>query len=111
MIRSLARKILNRAGFDTVLVSSSEEALSVLENRSESCHLVITDYIMEGLSGVDLACAIRSLAPAVPVIMSSGTRIDPEDIPVDLQFNTHVLQKPYRSQELVDLVQAALDGA
>ena len=108
MIRLLAQKVLNRAGYDTAFASSSKEALVVFGLHPELYDLIITDYTMEGISGIDLAQAVRSLAPYVPIIMSSGERIDLDVIPQDLKPNTHILQKPYRSQELVDLVQLAL---
>ncbi|MCD6249374.1 MAG: response regulator [candidate division Zixibacteria bacterium] len=108
IIRSLARKILDRAGYDTEFASNSKEALVVFGLHPELYNLVIIDYTMDGISGVDLAQTFRLLVPDVPIIMSSGERIDLDVIPPDLKSNTHILQKPYRSQELVGLVQFAL---
>ena len=108
IIRSLARKILERAGFDTVLAASGEEGLALLEEDPGAYDLVITDYSLDGLSGVDLVYAIRSQAPATPVILSSGEQIELEDLPADLQSHMYILQKPYRSRQLTDLVETAL---
>ncbi len=108
MIRSLAKKILDRAGFDTVLASTSAEAMVAIEGRPGLCDLVIADYTLDGLSGLELAEVIRSQTPALPVIISSGEHIEIDDIPAELQPNMHILQKPYRSQALVDMVEAAI---
>lgn len=108
MIRSLAQKILARAGFETVLASTSAEAMVAIEGRPGLCDLVIADYTLDGLSGLELAEVIRLQTPALPVIISSGEQIEIDDIPTELQPNMHILQKPYRSQALVDMVESAI---
>ncbi len=78
------------------------------ENISGTFDLILTDYTLEGRSGIELAGSLRAKFPGVAVIISSGYPIDPVAIPADLQTNTYLLQKPYRSQELIDLVETSL---
>jgi DNA-binding NtrC family response regulator len=111
MIRLLADKILSRAGFDVSLTEGSREALALFESHDGPYDLVITDYTLDGLTGIDLASAIRTQAPDLPIIMSSGDSINPDDISPDLQRNLHILQKPYRAAALIELVESALAGA
>jgi len=108
MVRSLAQKILNCAGFAAALVSSGEEGLTMLRRQSPPCSLVIMDYFLDGLSGVDLIYAVRSAVADIPIIISSGETIDPDNIPIELHPHMEILPKPYRASELTESVKIAL---
>ena len=108
MVRSLARKILNRAGFAAALVSSGEEGLTTLKRQPPPCSLVIMDYSLDDLSGVDLMYAVRSVVPGIPIIVSSGEAIDLDNIPIELHLHMRILSKPYRAFELTESVKIAL---
>ena len=108
MIRSLAQRILGYAGFDTIVVASGEAGLTVLKNRQHVLRLVIADFFLDGISGIDLAHAIHTVAPALPVIVSSGDHIHLDNIPECLLSSLSILQKPYRAAELVDSVRTAI---
>jgi DNA-binding NtrC family response regulator len=108
MILTLAQKILARAGHETQAVTSGEEGLGLLGRESDAISLVIVDYSLDGLSGLDLMSAVREIAPDMPLVISSGQKIDRNNIPPELMKNTGVLQKPYRASELIDAVEAAV---
>lgn len=81
-------------GFAVVEAASAEEALRLV-NRGERFNLVVTDHLMPGMNGTDLARAIRSLQPEVSVLLVSGYA-EREDIAPDLPR----LSKPFRKDEL-----------
>ena len=110
VIRSLVQKILNRAGYDTVLTCTGEEGLEELRCCPEEIHLVIVDHTLEGLSGADLVNALRSEVPDIPVIISSGENIDLANLPAGQRPHASILKKPYRVSDLNDAVMVALES-
>ena len=78
---------------------SAQEALELL--RSEpSLDLVITDHAMPGMTGTELAVRIRRDWPELPIVIATGYT----DLPAEAELGLPRLSKPYRQQELADLV-------
>jgi len=69
--RRLIQAILDRAGYETVLVGDGEEALSACS--SEQFDIVITDLQMPKVHGFELITALRDIDPPPAVIAVSGT--------------------------------------
>jgi len=76
--------------------SSGDEALRTLEASAQDFDVVITDYAMPGMNGLQLAAKIRERYPNLPVIMASGYAEFPPDAIVDFPR----LSKPYTEQQL-----------
>jgi len=108
MIRSLAEKILNRAGFEVLLAESGEEGLQHFTREPDQIGLILLDMFLDGQSGVDTLRQIRQIAPTVPCIISSGHAEDHSEIPEDLAQSVDFLHKPYRAGQLVDKVNLML---
>lgn len=66
----LRKLVLQKAGYDVVTANSAQEALKVL--LSQSVDLVLSDHLMPGTSGGELAQQIKSRSPSLPVILISG---------------------------------------
>jgi PAS domain S-box-containing protein len=103
-VRAFARKVLTLAGYDVHVAASGTEALSVLGRLAEPPDLLISDVVMPGMSGIDLAAAVRNSHPEVPVLFVSGyadaTRDGaPASIPKDA-----LLAKPFSPDELLAAV-------
>lgn len=69
--------VLKKAGFDVVPAMSAAEALEALDARSFD--LVLTDVLMPGTSGTELAQEIKKRNPDLPVILFSGINELPAD--------------------------------
>jgi CheY-like chemotaxis protein len=97
--------LLDRFGFDTVMAQSGAEALECFKQKQ--FQLVITDYAMPRMSGVDLASAIKAACPEQPILMLTAyaERFWAEPVPgVD-----KILSKPIslpKLQEAIKLVGA-----
>lgn len=111
MIRTLAEKILVRAGHDVVLAESGNEGVDLFREHRGKVDLLIVDMTMEGFSGEETLRACRIIQPFVPAVFSSGQSLLEADIPDDLTINTFFLQKPYRASELVEKVEEVLAAA
>ena len=71
-ILKLGETILRRAGFLVVSHSDSRAAFDALEASPDAFDLVITDMMMPGMKGDELARAVHGLRPAMPIILVSG---------------------------------------
>jgi CheY-like chemotaxis protein/two-component sensor histidine kinase len=68
----LAERLLRRAGCRPVVFNDAELALEAVRADPQAFDVVVTDYNMPRMSGLDLAAAVRRLAPRLPVIVGSG---------------------------------------
>jgi two-component system cell cycle sensor histidine kinase/response regulator CckA len=108
IIRVLATKILQRSGQATLTADTPVNGLYLVSENPSSVNLVILDFSLPGMSGVDLLAEIRKLVPDMPCIFSSGYPISESDVPDEIRNKTFYLQKPYKPQQLTELVQEIL---
>ena len=71
-VRALARRVLNRAGYDVLDASDGREALRLAEQYSTTIDLVLSDVVMPELGGVELADHLRERYPGLKVVLTSG---------------------------------------
>ncbi len=72
----LAQRMLEDAGYRVSTFADAREALSRLSADPAQFDLVVTDYKMPGMSGVDVARAVRALRADLPVVLMSGAVMD-----------------------------------
>ena len=94
LVRLATADMLSDLGYDVVEAKSAEQALRLIA-EGLILDLVVTDHLMPGMNGVELARHIRSERPAVPVLIVSGYA-EAEGIAPDLPR----LTKPFRIAEL-----------
>jgi PAS domain S-box-containing protein len=68
----LVKRLLERQGYRVSGYSNQRDALDALRAPGERFNLVVTDYSMPGMSGLEVARAVRELHPSLPVAMASG---------------------------------------
>src|SRR5260370_10199885 len=71
-IRALVRKILRRQGYQVLEAADGEEALRIMREHSGSIDMLITDVMMPGLAGRDLAGHLREQRPATKLLFISA---------------------------------------
>jgi two-component system cell cycle sensor histidine kinase/response regulator CckA len=71
-LRQLMERMLERCGYRVLPAGDAEDALGVEERYRGVIHLLISDMIMPGLSGSDLAQRIMQRRPAIQVLFISG---------------------------------------
>ncbi|MGJ3263894.1 MAG: response regulator [Salinarimonas sp.] len=93
--------LIEDLGHTVLTAHSGKEALAIAEQRPD-LDLVVTDQSMPGMSGVELAQALRAQRPGMPVILATGYGAVPggEDLPT--------LAKPYDQAQLEAAIRAAL---
>jgi PAS domain S-box-containing protein len=105
VVRASTADMLIDLGYAVVEASSAERALTILEAGAE-VDFLITDHLMPGMTGVDLAREVRGRWPNKPVLLISGFA-DSEGIAPDLAR----LTKPFRQAELAEMVSALTNFA
>jgi PAS domain S-box-containing protein len=93
LIRATTSQMLTDLGYTVLEVSSGREALARLSDPR--LVLVVTDHLMPGMTGTELAREIQGIAPRMPILIISGYA-DLDDVAPDLPR----LMKPFRESEL-----------
>jgi PAS domain S-box-containing protein len=96
--------MLEDMGHEVVEASSGDQALRVLR-RARRIDLVITDQAMPGITGTELAAAIRSEWPDVPVVLATGYAELPPGTGTDLPK----LNKPFMQDDLARIIAATVE--
>ena len=108
-VRGFVATVLRRAGYDVIEAADGPRALDAVAARRRPVDLLVTDVIMPGMSGGDLAREIKHRYPAVPVVFVSGYGVtNLRDRGVDTSDDV-LLEKPFGPDELLRTVRSALD--
>jgi PAS domain S-box-containing protein len=105
--RAVAR-ILDGNGYRTRYAEDGEQALR--EHAEHGCELLLTDVIMPGLTGPQVAERLRSRHPGLPVIYMSGYTDGLLDSVPALEQDATFIQKPFTAQLLLSLVRERLQA-
>jgi CheY-like chemotaxis protein len=109
-LRNLGSVVLETYGYTVLTAANGQEALRLVERRTEKLDLLLTDVVMPGISGCELASALRNLQPDLKVLFLSGYTEDTilhRGIPKD---GTAFLNKPFSPASLTTKVRQVLDG-
>ena len=68
----LVRRLLERRGYRVTAFTDQAQAIDAVRENPEGFDLLMTDYNMPGMSGLDVAKAVLALSPALPVAVASG---------------------------------------
>jgi two-component system cell cycle sensor histidine kinase/response regulator CckA len=109
-VRTMAARILRQKGFRVLEASDGGAALEALEAYGESVDLVLTDVVMPGVGGVELADRALQLRPGMPVLFMSGYTEREVADRGGVRAGTLLLNKPFRAGELVAAVRKVLEG-
>jgi two-component system, response regulator PdtaR len=98
LLRELAVELVEDAGFVALQAGDAEEAVALLESRSDIA-AIFTDINMPGsIGGLKLAHTVRDRWPLIKILVASG-RLRPKQS--DLPPNSAFLEKPYRGEAVV----------
>jgi two-component system, LuxR family, response regulator FixJ len=106
-VRASMELLLHSVGLATQAFGSAEEFLSGFDARTPGC--LVLDVRMPGLNGLELQEQLKLRGVALPVIFITGHGDVPMAVEAMQQGAFDFLQKPFRDQDLLDRIRAALD--
>jgi PAS domain S-box-containing protein len=106
-LRRLMTLVLGRNGYRILEAESGEQAIELARAFEGTIDLLISDVVMSGLTGSELAATLQSTNPSLRVLMMSGTA-DAAVLDELLPGTNAFLQKPFRPSELIDQVHELL---
>lgn len=107
-MREVLAEALEPQGYTVDVAGSGEEALE--RWAAQPCDLLITDVVLPGIDGRQLAQQVRTMSPQAPVLFMSGYTGDILD-GGDLRSSREFLQKPFTSSAFRDRVRELLHPA
>ena len=102
--RAFLRRVLERAGYRVVDACDGARALAAARAHRDAIDLVLTDVVMPGLSGFELADRFRLEFPDTPVLFMSGYIDEGVAVPREGAARPDVVYKPFKTAELLALV-------
>jgi two-component system, cell cycle sensor histidine kinase and response regulator CckA len=110
-VRRLAAAILTRHGYRVDAVASAEEALEVLDALETRPHLVLSDVVLTGISGWQLASLLLDVHPGTRVLLMSGYDKPPVGEAQPIPALGAPLAKPFSAADLTSRVRHVLDAS
>ena len=110
-VRELARRVLEKGGYQVISVASAREALLIAEG-SAVINAVVTDVVMPGgMSGVEMGERLSRTRPTLPVLYMSGYTDDARIHGKSASGRLPFLGKPFHPSELLARVQAMIKNS
>ncbi|WP_051327433.1 cache domain-containing protein [Desulfatibacillum aliphaticivorans] len=107
-IMKMGERMLSRLGYKVMAASNPEDGLRLAEQHESAIDLLLTDVIMPGMNGKDLAEAVHKIRPDCKVLFMSGYTASVIEQHGVLDETTHFVQKPFAYRNLAKGVHDAL---
>ena len=104
-VLEVTSELFRTLGFEVLSANSGEDALAMLQ-RTPDLRLMLSDVVMPGMSGIQLAHKAKAVTPALKVILASGYANPAVDKDQGSLEGFNFLAKPYRMGDLVKMLRA-----
>ncbi|HEX2758659.1 MAG TPA: ATP-binding protein, partial [Thermoanaerobaculia bacterium] len=107
-VRNLVRAVLERKGYVVLAAQDGAGALELVDKHAGVIHVLLTDLVMPGMNGRDLAARVSARRPTIKVVFMSGYTTD---VPTDLgtEGGPAFLSKPFNERALTVKLREVLD--
>jgi PAS domain S-box-containing protein len=110
-VRRIARRLLTQHGYSVLEAKSAEDGLALLETVSEPVHLLLSDVVLPGLGGRELAARAQQLRPDLRVLFMTGYTDDAHLRRLLEDQRVAVIHKPFHRDTLLEKVRQVLNQA
>jgi two-component system, cell cycle sensor histidine kinase and response regulator CckA len=107
-VRSTVRRLLERHEYQVLEATNGQDALALLLARKNEVDLVLSDMVMPGMGGAELATRLRSMAPKLPVLLMTGYTEEALARTGDRVIDEQIIEKPFTLQTVLERVRMAL---
>jgi two-component system, cell cycle sensor histidine kinase and response regulator CckA len=108
-VRVLVVELLAQLGYKVQAAANAAEALAWLEREPAGIDMLLTDIVMPGLSGWELATAVLGRCPSCRVLYMSGHAVAMDDAGRPPVLHGELMHKPFTPEMLADRVRQTLD--
>jgi two-component system, cell cycle sensor histidine kinase and response regulator CckA len=109
-VREITRRILARIGYEVITTATADEALKLCADRETKVDLLVTDVLMPGIGGIDLAKLVRTSRPEIKVLFISGFTDSDAISAAAAEPNSAFLPKPFTYDELTGAMRSLMEG-
>ncbi|MBL0122801.1 MAG: MASE1 domain-containing protein [Betaproteobacteria bacterium] len=99
-LRALAEELLVDLGYQVASFGESTEALAAIERNPAAFDAILSDEVMPGLTGTQLAARVREIRPDLPIVIITGYGGPGFELRAQQAGVIRVMRKPYRKDEL-----------
>jgi PAS domain S-box-containing protein len=110
LVLDVASRILTQHGYRVLAARNGAEALKLIESHRGTIHLLLTDVVMPGLTGKDVAEWVSMVRPEIRVLYMSGYSESVITSQGVIEKGVRLVSKPFRAPELLEHVRAVLDA-
>lgn len=111
MVRDLAVRILERAGYQTRTAANGAEAISVFEEYGDEINLALLDVVMPKMTGREVYEVVSAKRPELPFVFCTGYDPDHEATEFVNNIQLPLVRKPFTPDALLHTVRETLDEA
>jgi CheY-like chemotaxis protein len=107
---SITKTILERLGYIVTSAYNSSEAIELIKEYHDVYDVMITDYLMPGMNGIELAAEVNKLLENTPIILYTGTveLIDEKEI-AETEI-AEIVNKLCKIQDLDNIIRRVING-
>jgi PAS domain S-box-containing protein len=109
-VRTLAHRLLTRAGYEVTAVNRARKAVALLESGGPGYDLLLSDVVMPEMRGVELVRVAGRVAPELPILMMSGYTTPMSEEEHEMIERVPLLEKPFSGSALLKQVRELLDA-
>jgi two-component system, cell cycle sensor histidine kinase and response regulator CckA len=110
-VRELAREFLAAAGYTVIEARNGQEALKLAAERGEEIDLLVSDLVMPGMAGQQLAALLQQQDPSLRVIFMSGYSEHAAAEAAQAGSSVRILTKPFNRTALLRTIREVLDAS
>jgi two-component system cell cycle sensor histidine kinase/response regulator CckA len=110
-VSALVERTLTNNGYAVFPAFDSEEAMEIFEREGGNFHLVFSDVVLPGESGIQLVERLLEKKPGLPVLISSGYTDQKSQWPAIREKGYQFLEKPYELPDLLRAIRTALSAS
>jgi PAS domain S-box-containing protein len=107
-VRSTVRRLLERHGYNVLEAANGQDALALITSRGAEINLVLSDMVMPGMGGTELAGRVRGVAPQIPVLLMTGYTEEAITRTGERPLDEHIIEKPFTMNTMLEKVSMAL---
>jgi CheY-like chemotaxis protein len=110
VVRELTRRVLERQGYTVLACADGEEAVALAEREDRKIHLLLTDVVMPGLRGYEVARFVAASRPEIKILYMSGYA-EEALVGRPALAESALIEKPFAVDVLARRVREALEAA